>query len=233
MEKILAFFLGLASVRVQCACPEEVLNACAGTGIVLRKVQLSEDGLTLCVRRRDLAALRCVCTGLGARISAVRVYGVLPFAERIRKRYVLLAGAVICILAVWLSSLFIWQITVSGNTGVRTGEILSQLEELGVRIARVADGREAVRSFAENPPETFDIILMDIMMPEMNGYEATAAIRALPNRPDALQIPIIAMTANAFAEDVQASLNAGMNGHLSKPIVMDEVVKMIASNLGV
>ena len=108
-----------------------------------------------------------------------------------------------------------------------------QLEELGVRIARVADGREAVRSFAENPPETFDIILMDIMMPEMNGYEATAAIRTLPNRPDALQIPIIAMTANAFAEDVQASLNAGMNGHLSKPIVMDEVVKMIASNLGV
>ena len=134
MEKILAFFLGLASVRVQCACPEEVLNACAGTGIVLRKVQLSEDGLTLCVRRRDLAALRCVCTGLGARISAVRVYGVLPFAERIRKRYVLLAGAVICILAVWLSSLFIWQITVSGNTGVRTDEILSQLEELGVHI---------------------------------------------------------------------------------------------------
>ena len=68
-------------------------------------------------------------------------------------------------------------------------------------------------------------------MPEMNGYEATKAIRSLPNRPDAAAIPIIAMTANAFAEDVQASLDAGMNGHLSKPIVMDEVIKAIARNL--
>ena len=72
---------------------------------------------------------------------------------------------------------------------------------------------------------------MDIMMPEMNGYEATAAIRGLTSRSDALNIPILAMTANAFAEDVQASLEAGMNGHLSKPIVMDEVVKAIARNI--
>ena len=106
-----------------------------------------------------------------------------------------------------------------------------QLEELGVRITRAANGKEAVNTFAQNPPGTFDIILMDIMMPEMNGFEATAAIRRLPNRPDALQIPIIAMTANAFAEDVQASLDAGMNGHLSKPIVIDEVVKAISRNI--
>ena len=106
-----------------------------------------------------------------------------------------------------------------------------QLEELGLRITRAANGKEAVNTFAQNPPETFDIILMDIMMPEMNGFEATAAIRRLPNRPDALQIPIIAMTANAFAEDVQASLDAGMNGHLSKPIVIDEVVKAISRNI--
>ena len=75
------------------------------------------------------------------------------------------------------------------------------------------------------------MVLMDIMMPDMNGYEATKAIRGLDNRPDGRTIPIIAMTANAFAEDVQASLNAGMNGHLSKPIVMDEVIKTIARNL--
>ena len=106
-----------------------------------------------------------------------------------------------------------------------------QLEELGIQITRAADGKEAVRLFAQNPAGTFDIILMDIMMPEMNGFEATAAIRSLPNRPDAMLIPIIAMTANAFAEDVQASLDAGMNGHLSKPIVIDEVVKAIARNL--
>ena len=85
--------------------------------------------------------------------------------------------------------------------------------------------------FAGQPSGTFDIILMDIMMPVMNGYEATAAIRSLSNRPDAMLIPIIAMTANAFAEDVQASLDAGMNGHLSKPIVIDEVVKAISQNI--
>ena len=69
------------------------------------------------------------------------------------------------------------------------------------------------------------------MMPKLNGYEAKKAIRSMQNRPDAITIPIIAMTANAFAEDVQASLDAGMNGHFSKPIVMDEVVKAIARNL--
>ena len=106
-----------------------------------------------------------------------------------------------------------------------------QLEELGIQVTRAADGREVVDIFAQKPSGAFDVILMDIMMPEMNGYEATAAIRSLPNRPDALLIPIIAMTANAFAEDVQASLDAGMNGHLSKPIVMDEVVKAISRNI--
>lgn len=106
-----------------------------------------------------------------------------------------------------------------------------QLEELGIQITRAADGDEAVRFLAENPQGTFDLILMDVMMPKMNGYEATKAIRSLQNRPDAVTIPIIAMTANAFAEDVQASLDAGMNGHLSKPIVMDEVIKTIARNI--
>ncbi|MDD5831977.1 MAG: ATP-binding protein [Clostridiales bacterium] len=106
-----------------------------------------------------------------------------------------------------------------------------QLEELGMRITRAVDGEEAVRCFAENPQETFDIILMDVMMPKMNGYEATKTIRSMQDRPDAARIPIIAMTANAFAEDVQASLDAGMNGHLSKPIVIDEVIKTIARSM--
>ena len=106
-----------------------------------------------------------------------------------------------------------------------------QLEELGIHITRASDGKEALKIFASNQSGTFDIILMDIMMPKMNGYEATKAIRALQNRPDARTIPIIAMTANAFAEDVQASLDAGMNDHLSKPIVMEEVIKAIARNI--
>lgn len=106
-----------------------------------------------------------------------------------------------------------------------------QLEELGIRITRASDGDEVVKIFEENPQGTFDMILMDVMMPNKNGYEATKAIRSIHNRPDAVTIPIIAMTANAFAEDVQSSLEAGMDGHLSKPIVIDEVIKTIARNL--
>ncbi len=108
-----------------------------------------------------------------------------------------------------------------------------QLEELGVHVTRVSDGNEAVSTFLENPPGTFDIIFMDIMMPTMNGYEATKAIRSCSERPDAHTIPIIATTANAFAEDVQASLDAGMNGHIAKPIVIEEVVKAVARNLNI
>lgn len=106
-----------------------------------------------------------------------------------------------------------------------------QLEEAGMQVTRASDGEKAVAAFAENSANTFDLILMDIMMPRMNGYEAASAIRAMPDRPDGRTIPIIAMTANAFAEDIQRSLDAGMNGHLSKPIQMDEVVKTIAGNL--
>lgn len=106
-----------------------------------------------------------------------------------------------------------------------------QLEELGMKVTRATDGKEAVEIFRDSEADTFDIILMDIMMPEMNGYEATCAIRSLKDHPEAGNIPIIAMTANAFAEDVQASMDAGMNGHLSKPIVMEEVIRTIARNL--
>ena len=106
-----------------------------------------------------------------------------------------------------------------------------QLEEAGIQVTRASDGKEVVKIFAENPPGTFDIILMDVMMPEMNGYEATKAIRSMNNRHDDSNIPIIAMTANAFAEDVQVSLDEGMNGHIAKPINIDELIKAIARNV--
>ena len=102
-----------------------------------------------------------------------------------------------------------------------------QLEEFGMNVERAVDGKNAVEIFRNHPEGTFDVILMDIMMHEMNGYEAAKAIRAMNDRPDGKNIPIIAMTANSFAEDVQASLDAGMNAHLSKPIVIDEVIKTI------
>ena len=68
---------------------------------------------------------------------------------------------------------------------------------------------------------------MDVMMPEMNGYETVKAIRNLPDRPDGKEIPIIAMTANAFAEDVQAALDAGMDDHVAKPMNMDILTSAI------
>ena len=102
-----------------------------------------------------------------------------------------------------------------------------QLEEFGMNVERAVDGKNAVEIFRNHPEGTFDVILMDIMMPEMNGYEAAKAIRAMNDRPDGKNIPIIAMTANSFAEDVQASLDAGMNAHLSKPIVIEEIIKTI------
>jgi len=79
------------------------------------------------------------------------------------------------------------------------------------------NGKLALEMFENSEPGYYDAILMDMRMPEMTGIEATIAIRAL-ERPDAKKIPIIALTANAFDEDVQRSLQAGMNAHLSKPV---------------
>ena len=95
-----------------------------------------------------------------------------------------------------------------------------------VEIYLVSDGYKVFK--ANNAQEGLEIldkeeihlVLLDIMMPEMNGYEATRAIRAL-NRPDAESIPVIAMTANAFAEDVHAAMEAGMNAHVAKPVDLD------------
>ena len=91
------------------------------------------------------------------------------------------------------------------------------LEDKGVSVVTAENGQAAVELFLESPPESFDAILMDVMMPVMDGLEASRAIRALP-RADARKIPIIAMTANAYAEDVEKTRAAGMDAHLSKPI---------------
>ena len=97
-------------------------------------------------------------------------------------------------------------------------EILCELlAMLGAGADVRTDGAQAVQAFREAAPGDYDAILMDIRMPVMNGYEAARAIRGL-TRPDAGAIPIVAMTANAFAEDVQACLEAGMNAHVAKPI---------------
>ena len=102
------------------------------------------------------------------------------------------------------------------------------LEDAGMTVTRASDGKEVVNLFKNHPRDTYDLILMDIMMPNMDGHQATKAIRALGiERSDAVTIPIIALSANAFIDDIQKSMDSGMNDHISKPINMEEVTDTI------
>lgn len=100
------------------------------------------------------------------------------------------------------------------------------LQEAGAMVDQAADGKEAVEMFAASAPGTYDAVLMDVMMPELDGLAATRAIRGM-DRPDA-QLPIIAMTANLFDEDVAAFLAAGMDAHIPKPLEAGQMIKTIA-----
>ena len=102
------------------------------------------------------------------------------------------------------------------------------LEDAGLTVTRASDGKEVVDLFKNHPRGTYDLILMDIMMPNMDGHQAAKAIRALGiERSDAVTIPIIALSANAFIDDIQESLDSGMNDHISKPINMEELIDTI------
>ena len=101
------------------------------------------------------------------------------------------------------------------------------IEQHGAKVTTAHNGREAVELFANAPQGTFDLILMDIMMPAMNGYEATQTIRGMA-REDAKTIPIIAMSANAFQDDIQKSRSVGMNDHLPKPLSTEKLLSAIA-----
>lgn len=102
------------------------------------------------------------------------------------------------------------------------------LEDAGMTVTRASDGKEVVNLFKNHPRGTYDLILMDIMMPNMDGHQAAKAIRTLGiERSDAVTIPIIALSANAFIDDIQESLDSGMNDHISKPINMEELIDTI------
>lgn len=110
-------------------------------------------------------------------------------------------------------------------------EIVQELLMLqGLETACAVNGREAVDLFAGNPPGTYALILMDIQMPVMNGYEASRAIRTMGERgerPDGAEIPIIALTANAFADDVYRAKQAGMSEHIAKPLEIDRLLEVM------
>jgi CheY-like chemotaxis protein len=105
--------------------------------------------------------------------------------------------------------------------------VVSLLEPTLIEIDCAENGAEALRIFCDKP-DAYDLIFMDIQMPEMDGYEAARKIRALEN---GKQVPIIAMTANVFREDIEKCLDAGMNDHISKPISLDEVLNKLRQYL--
>ena len=106
--------------------------------------------------------------------------------------------------------------------------MIELLEMMDMTVEHAENGKLAVELFSQKPEWYFDAILMDMRMPEMDGLSATEAIRAL-DRADAKSIPIIALTANAFDEDVQRSLQAGMNAHLSKPVEPERLYDTLAA----
>ena len=113
---------------------------------------------------------------------------------------------------------------------MRNREIACELlSSRGLIVETACDGVEAFERFRQSKNGYYELILMDIQMPKMNGYEATRRIRRL-ERPDAWEIPVVAMTANAFAEDVREAMDAGMTAHVAKPIdveVLRETLKKV------
>ncbi|MDR0623645.1 MAG: response regulator [Treponema sp.] len=109
---------------------------------------------------------------------------------------------------------------------------INLLDFTGMTIDEADDGISAVKMFSSSPPFTYDIIYMDVQMPNMDGYEAAAAIRAL-DRPDAKTVPIVAFTANAFKEDIDKAAASGMNAHLAKPMDPEKVLAVTLKLLGI
>ena len=105
------------------------------------------------------------------------------------------------------------------------------LQNMGLEVERVENGAQCVDRLEQQPAGTYDLIFMDVQMPKMDGYEATQAIRALDDKEKAA-IPIVAMTANAFAEDRERALAAGMNGHIAKPIDVKKLERVLVKLLG-
>jgi CheY-like chemotaxis protein len=105
------------------------------------------------------------------------------------------------------------------------------LDETHAQIDEAEDGERAAAFFASSSEGYYDLIFMDVQMPNMDGYQATRRIRAFP-RLDAKTVPILAMTANAYREDIEQAIEAGMNGHLAKPVDIDAVMQMLAENIG-
>ena len=122
------------------------------------------------------------------------------------------------------------KILVAEDNEINAEIITELLKDIGIECVIASNGKEALDIYEREKVGTFDMIFMDIQMPIMNGYEATQLIR-LSNKEGSKDIPIIAMTANAFEDDIKASKEAGMNEHIAKPIDFDKLKSVIKSFL--
>jgi CheY-like chemotaxis protein len=123
-----------------------------------------------------------------------------------------------------------YEIMLAEDVEVNREIVAAFLEDTGITIAMAVNGREALELY-EAEPSRYDLILMDVQMPEMDGLEATRRIRAL-KAPEARDVPIVAMTANVFKEDVESCLESGMNDHIGKPITVEGLKAALAKYLG-
>jgi CheY-like chemotaxis protein len=133
----------------------------------------------------------------------------------------LAAGSAVCFAG--------YRVLLAEDVEINREIVLTLLEPTGLAIDCAEDGAEAVRMFSADPAR-YDMILMDVQMPNMDGYEATRSIRAL-EVPAARRVPIMAMTANVFREDVEKCLRAGMDGHVGKPLDFGEVLANLSRYL--
>jgi signal transduction histidine kinase/ActR/RegA family two-component response regulator len=108
--------------------------------------------------------------------------------------------------------------------------VKAMLKVTGIDVDEAEDGVEALKKFEDSPSGLYDIILMDVQMPNMDGYQASTAIRGL-DREDAKKVPIVALTANAFKEDIDRALDAGMNAHVAKPVKQDKIIDVVFKHI--
>lgn len=123
------------------------------------------------------------------------------------------------------------RILIAEDNEINAEIVMAMLETTGAVMDHVWTGQEAVDKFSSSPGGFYSLVLMDVQMPEMDGLEATRIIRDL-SREDAKTTPIIALTANAFRNDMETALQSGMNDYLSKPIDSEKLIRIVLSSLG-
>ena len=154
--------------------------------------------------------------------------GVAGYGNRMRVKYTAKWGLQIAEMIFQTRSSISTHVLLAEDNDLNAEIAVTVLEETGIVIERVEDGIQCVNRVEQMSPGTYDLILMDIQMPNMDGYTASRKIRGM-EREDAKAIPIIALTANAFDEDRNKAFAAGMNGHIAKPIDVGRMVRTIGA----